>query len=154
MEIRTCCETFPEQQSRPARIPCVRKLRTKVFNTKLTITLKTLIRHSRSSSSFLYLEKCRTHLVSLIKVEGLLVPYIVINFDIINSSGTSVQRYIFLLCLLIREDIYMEYNSINSHLVKQINIYLVKEYYQCYKEVRACTAAMPMHLGTDPRNHF
>ena len=120
MEIRTCCETFPEQQSRPARIPCVRKLRTKGFNMKLTITLKTLIRHSRSSSSFLYLEKCRTHLVSLIKVEGLLVPYIVINFDIINSSGTSVQRYIYFYYVYsyVREDIYMEYNSINSHLVK------------------------------------
>ena len=38
-----------------------------------------------------------SHLVyiSLIKVEGLLVPYIVINFDIVNS-GTSVQRYAYL----------------------------------------------------------
>ncbi len=40
-------------------------------------------------------KKCATHLVSLIKVEGLLVPNIVTNFDIVNP-GTSVQRYIYL----------------------------------------------------------
>jgi hypothetical protein len=37
-------------------------------------------------------KKCRstTHLVSLIKVEGLFAQYIVINFDIVHSSGTLV----------------------------------------------------------------
>ena len=31
-------------------------------------------------------KKCATHLISLIKVEGLFAPYIVINFDIVNSE--------------------------------------------------------------------
>ena len=35
------------------------------------------------------------HLVSLIKVDGLFAPYIVINFDIVNSESL-VQRYIYL----------------------------------------------------------
>ena len=40
-------------------------------------------------------KKCATHLVSLIKVEGLFAPYIVVIFDIVNSE-TLVQRYTYL----------------------------------------------------------
>ena len=42
-----------------------------------------LIRHSRSYGIFT--KKISPHLVSLIKVEGLFSPYIVIIFDIVNS---------------------------------------------------------------------
>ena len=38
-------------------------------------------------------KKSSPHLVSLIKVEGLFSPYIVTNFDIVNSESL-VQRYL------------------------------------------------------------
>jgi len=40
-------------------------------------------------------EKFSPHLVSLIKVQGLFSPYIVVIFDIVNSE-TLVQRYTYL----------------------------------------------------------
>ena len=40
-------------------------------------------------------KKFRPHLVSLIKVEGLFSPYIVVIFDIVNSESL-VQRYIYI----------------------------------------------------------
>ena len=40
-------------------------------------------------------KKIPPHLVSLIKVDGLFAPYIVINFDIVNSESL-VHRYLFL----------------------------------------------------------
>ena len=40
-------------------------------------------------------KKFSSHLVSLIKVEGLFSPYIVTHFDIVNSESL-VQRYIYL----------------------------------------------------------
>ena len=45
-----------------------------------------LIRHSRSYGG-ISRKKSSPHLVSLIKVEGLFSPYIVTNFDIVNSES-------------------------------------------------------------------
>ena len=72
-------------------------------------------RHCRSFTGS-FGKQCRSHLVSLIKAEGLFAPYIVSNFDIVNS-GTSVQRYIYIwsqVCMFIHTWWHLCNNSINS----------------------------------------
>ena len=62
-------------------------IRTKIYNYYFIFGIADLTRIAR--------KKCPPHLVSLIKVEGLFSPYIVVIFDIVNSESL-VQRYIYL----------------------------------------------------------
>ena len=75
----------------------INSLITRKFRSITLSSLHSYFRHSQSNG--ILWKKCATQppgiYISLIKVEGLLVPYIVINFDIVNS-GTSVQRYAYL----------------------------------------------------------